>query len=153
KAADLFKRYSADKSVKREEAGDAFFRSALIYEKMKDADKTIKTFQEYVHTYGSDPKAKNLEAYFRIAQAYEQKHDKRQADELYKRIVSLGGGVAAASDQAEYPAHAAFLLAEEKLSTVEKSKISGGGKQLAASIQKFKNNVQEMVAEYNKVLT
>ena len=33
-----------------------------------------------------------------------------------------------ASEQAEYPAHAAFILTEQKLPIVEKAKISGGGK-------------------------
>ena len=153
-AADLFQKYAADKSVKREDASEAYFRSALIYEKMKDWDKAIKTFGAYVKTYGGDPKGstRNLEAYFRTAQAYEQKHDHRNADELYKRIVNSGSSVTPASEQAEYPAHAAFILTEEKLPTVEKAQIKGGGKQLAASVQSFKTKVQDLVAEYNKVI-
>jgi hypothetical protein len=121
---------------------------------MKDWDKAIKTFGAYVKTYGGDPKGstRNLEAYFRTAQAYEQKHDHRNADELYKRIVASGSSVTPASEQAEYPAHAAFILTEEKLPTVEKAQIKGGGKQLAASVQAFKTKVQDLVAEYNKVI-
>ncbi len=154
KAAELFQKYSADKSIKREDASEAFFRSALIYEKMKDPDKTIKTFQQYVKQFGNDPKGsqRNVEAYFRIATAYETKHDRRAADDTYKKVVALGISVSPASDAAEYPAHAAFILAEENLAKVTGAKISGGGKQLAASINKFKTNVQDMVAQYGKVL-
>jgi tetratricopeptide (TPR) repeat protein len=155
RSADLFQKYSLDKSVKREDQGEAYFRSALIYEKMKDWDKAIKTFSSYIKTYGNDPKGstRNLEAYFRTAQAYEQKRDHRQAEELYKKIVNAGSSVTPASDQAEYPAHAAFILTEEKLPQVEKAQIKGGGKALAASIQSFKTKVQDLLADYNKVIT
>jgi tetratricopeptide (TPR) repeat protein len=157
KAAELFKRYAQDKegkTVKREDASEAFFRAGVNYEKLKDYDKANRTFAEYVKTYGNDPKGKErvLEAWFRIAQNDEARHDKSAADALYKKIVKEGASVAPASEQAEYAAHAAFLLTEEKLPSVEKAKIAGGGKQLAASIQRFKNLVGELVGEYNKVI-
>jgi tetratricopeptide (TPR) repeat protein len=154
KAADLFKKYAADKGVKREDASEAFFRAGLNYEKLKDWDKAIKTFSEYTKTYGNDPKGRErvLEAQFRIATSYEQKHDRAAADSMYKKIVAQGASAQPASEQAEYPAHAAFILTEQKLPIVEKSKISGGGKKLAASIQQFKKNVQDLVADYNKVI-
>jgi tetratricopeptide (TPR) repeat protein len=154
RAADLFQHYAVDKSVKREDQGEAYFRSALIYEKMKDWDRAIKTFTTYTKTFGFDPKGstRNLEAYFRTAQAYEQKHDHRSAEDLYRRIVASGSSVSPASEQAEYPAHAAFILTEEKLPALEKRQIKGGGKQLAASVQAFKAAVQELRDEYNKVI-
>jgi tetratricopeptide (TPR) repeat protein len=154
KASDLFKKYAADKGVKREDASEAFFRSALNLEKLKDWDRTIKTLNEYVKTYGNDPKGKErvLEAYYRIATAYEAKHDKQAAENMYKKIVANGASAAPGSEQAEYPAHAAFILTEQKLPLVEKAQIKGGGKALAASIQKFKQNVGDLVGEYNKVL-
>ncbi|MCA1663939.1 MAG: tetratricopeptide repeat protein, partial [Myxococcales bacterium] len=154
KAADLFKRYSAEKGVKREDASDAFFRAGVNYEKLKDYDKANKTFNDYVKFYGMDPKGKErvLEAWFRIAQNDEARHDKSAADALYRKIVAQGASAPPASEQAEYAAHAAFILTEEKLPAVEHSKISGGGKKLAASIQTFKSNVGNMVSEYNKVI-
>lgn len=154
KAADLFKRYAAEKNVKREDASEAFFRAAVNLEKLKDYDKANKTFADYVKVYGNDPKGRErvLEAWFRMAQNDEARHDKSAADALYKKIVAQGATVAPASEQAEFPAHAAFILTEEKLPAVEKAKISGGGKKLAASIQAFKTNVGNMVGEYNKVI-
>lgn len=155
KAADLFKKYAADKSVKREEASEAFFRAGLNLEKQKSYDQAIKTFAQYVKTYGNDPKGRErvLEAYFRTAQDYEAKHDKNAANAMYKKIVAAGASVPPASEQAEYAAHAAFILTEQKLPAVEKAKISGGGKKLAASIQRFKKSVQDLVADYNKVIS
>lgn len=154
KAADLFKRYAAEKTVKREDASEAFFRAAVNIEKLKDHDKAIKAFGEYIKTYGNDPKGRErvLEASFRIAQNHEAKRDRGAADAMYKKIVQQGANVPPASEQAEYAAHAAFILTEAKLPNVEKAKISGGGKALAASIQKFKTMVGDMVGEYNKVI-
>ena len=62
KAADLFKRYAAEKTVKREDASEAFFRAAVNYEKLKDYDKANKAFSDYVKTYGNDPKGKRARA-------------------------------------------------------------------------------------------
>lgn len=154
KAAELFKRYSNDKGVKREEASEAYFRSALIYEKMKDYKTTIKALQDYVRLYGQDKKGSErvLEAQFHIALAYEAQKDRRNAYDVYRKIAASGGSAAPASEQAEYPAHAAFLLVEEKLPAVEKQQIKGGGKQLSASIAAFNTKVKELVDEYNKVI-
>ncbi|HEY2746721.1 MAG TPA: tetratricopeptide repeat protein [Polyangia bacterium] len=154
KAADLFKRYANEKGVKREDASEAYFRAAVNLEKQKDYDKANKTFNDYVRYYGNDPKGRErvLEAWFRIAQNDEARHDKPAAEALYKKIVAQGATVPPASEQAEFAAHAAFILTEEKLPAVEHAKIAGGGKKLAASIQAFKTNVGNMVTEYNKVI-
>ncbi|MFI5288790.1 MAG: tetratricopeptide repeat protein [Polyangia bacterium] len=153
KAADLFKKYAADRSVKPTEAGEALFRAGLIYQKMKDPGKTLATFKQYLKTFGASNSGRAIEANFRMAEAFEVEHNRRAADDQYRRVVSMGFSVMPASDAAEYPAHAAFILAEEKLPAVEKEKISGGGKHLVGSINAFKKNVGDLVAEYNKVLT
>ncbi len=154
KAAELFKRYSVDKGVKREEASEAFFRAALIHEKMKDWKGTIKVLNDYVRNYGNDTKGKErvLEAYFHMAQAYEAQKDRKSAYDLYRKIAAQGASATPASEPAEFPAHAEFILAEERLPAVEKQQIKGGGKQLAASIASFNTKVKEMVDEYNKVI-
>ncbi|MEO6954491.1 MAG: tetratricopeptide repeat protein, partial [Polyangia bacterium] len=154
KAAELFRRYAADKNVKRDDQSEAAYRAALITEKMKNPDATIKAMNDYIKTYGNDPKGgqRKLEAEFKIATAYETKKDRAAADRMYKKIVADGANVAPASDQAEYPAHAAFILTEQRLPAIEHAKIQGGGKKLVESISAFKKAVQDDVAEYNKVL-
>lgn len=151
KAADLFKRYAADKSVKREDASEAYFRSCLIFEKMKEWDKTIGCFKEYQKSYGSDAKSRSIEAVFHMAQAQEKKGDQKGALDTYKKVVAMGSGAAAASDQAEFPAHAAFILAEQELKRFEKLKIEGG-KAFEPTYKKLKAEVAKMVAEFNKVI-
>ena len=154
RAADLFKRYSGDKSVKREDASEAFFRAGVIYEKMHEPDKTIGAMKEYLKTYGNDPKGqqRNIEANFKMALAYETKKDRRSADDQYRRVLSMGASVPPASDSAEYPAHAAFIFAEQELVNFQKLKIAGG-KEFEPTYKKLKSEVARMVAEYNKVIT
>jgi tetratricopeptide (TPR) repeat protein len=153
KAADLFRRYSGDKGVKREDASEAYFRSGLIYEKMKDWDKAIATFKDYQKTYGSDPKGKErvLEANYRMAKAYEAKKDRRAAEDQFKKVLSLGSSAMPASEQAEYPAQAAFRFAEEELEKFQKLKIEGG-KKFEPTYKRLKEEVAKMVTEYNKVI-
>lgn len=156
KSAELFKRYAALSStgaVKREEAAEAFFRAATIYQKMKDPDKTIATLKEYIRTYGGDPKGAGrvLEANFRMAEAYEMKKDRRAADDQYRKVVAMGASVTPGSEQAEFAAHAAFILAEEKLQDYLKLKIVGG-KQFKASYDKMASAVKQMTEEYNRVI-
>ncbi len=153
-AAELYLRYSADPSVKRDDASEAYFHAALIYEKMKQPDKERKTLQQYIKTYGGDPKGSQrvLAADWHIAQTFEAERDHASAEAMYKKIVAAGSTAAPASEQAEFPAHASFILTEQKLPLVEKASIKGGGKALGASIQNFKKNVQALVDDYNKVI-
>jgi len=153
KAAELFKRYAKEPSIKREDASEAFFRVAMIYIKMKDADKTISTLKEYIKNYGQDTKGSQrvLESYFKMAEAWESKRDKPTANDLYRKIVSLGGSAAPASDQAEYPAHAAFILTEQKLVELQKLKLQGG-KEFEASFKKLTKESKAMSEEYSKIL-
>ena len=154
KAAELFRRYAADKNVKHDDQAEAAYRAALITEKMKNSDATIKAMNDYIRVYGADPKGsqRTLEAMFKVAQAYEAKKDRSAADKTYQRIVAQGASVAPASDQAEYAAHAAFILTEQRLPAIEKAKITGGGKKLVDSINSFKKAVQDDVTAYNKIL-
>jgi tetratricopeptide (TPR) repeat protein len=153
RAAELFRKYAADKSVKPDDASEAFYRVPLIYEKMHDYDKETAALKEYLKTYGGTPKGsqRNLEINFKLAQAAEAKHDEKGALEQYKRIMQMGASVAGASEQAEYPAHAAFILAEQQLAAFQKLKIEGG-KQFEPTYKKLKAEVARMVTEYNKVI-
>lgn len=153
RAADLFKKYAADKSVKPDDASEAYFRVPQIYAKMKDYDKELSSLKDYVRTYGNTPKGsqRNLEANFMMATAYEGKRDQRAALEQYKKVVAMGSNAAPASDQAEFPAHAAFILAEQQLPEFQKLQLKGGT-EFKKSYDKLKGEVTRMVSEYNKVI-
>jgi tetratricopeptide (TPR) repeat protein len=153
KAADLFKKYAVDKSVKPDDAAEAFFRVPQIYEKMHDYDKEIGALKDYLRTYGATPKGaqRNLEANFKLAQAYDAKKDTRAAFDQYRKVVAMGSSAAPASDQAEFPAHAAFILAEQQLPEFQKLTLKGGT-EFKKSYDKLKGEVTRMVSEYNKVI-
>ena len=154
KAADLFKRYAADKAVKREDASEAFFRAGVNFEKLKDYDKANKTFNEYVKylRQRSEGRERVLEAL--LPHRAERRSAPRQGARPMRstrRSSRRARRCRRRASRRSIAAHAAFILTEEKLPAVEKAKIAGGGKQLAASIQAFKTNVGDMVGEYNKV--
>ena len=79
KAADLFKTLRGRQDGQARGRVGGVLPRGVNLEKMKDYDKAIKTFNEYVKTYGNDPKGSErvLEAWFRIAQTRtRRKHDK-----------------------------------------------------------------------------
>jgi hypothetical protein len=94
---------------------------------------------------------KSVEELFKDAQALEQKHQRRAADDRYKQIVALGASAAPASDLAEFPAHAQFILVERELEGFQKLKILGA-KNLAPTMKKINDEAARIAAEYNKVI-
>jgi tetratricopeptide (TPR) repeat protein len=150
-SAKLYQAYSKDPSLKPEERADAYFHSGLIYLKNKDASKTLSTFRTYLKEYGTDPK-KVIEANYHIQEACELSKDKQCVESQQKKLIALGSSVAPASDGAEYAAKAEFLAAEKELPTLEKMKLSAKPKEFAASLKKFREEVQRLQAEYTKIL-
>ena len=153
-SARLFQQYAAlkDPSLKRDEQGDAFFRSGIIYLKNKDPQKAMRTFQEYLRSWGTDPK-KTIEAHYHIAEAHEQLKNHAAALKEYRQIEDEGARVPVASDAAEYPAKASFLLAEEELPVLEKMKISGDPKTLKKDIDKFQVEIAKLTQMYDKAIS
>ncbi len=153
RSAELFRRYAQDRSVKPDDAADAFFRVGLNYAKQKDYGKARKAFLDFVRLYsGSAKQARRVpEAYFRIAGSYEG--DPKSADDWYRRVISSATTLTAGSPEAEYPAHAAFILAEEKLPRVEKLKLSSkSSKAIAKAVTDFDAGLKQLIVEYGKIL-
>ncbi len=151
-AARLFQEYSKGATVKPEDQSEAYFRSGMVYLKAKDATKTINTFRDYLRRFPTDGK-RSIEARFRIAEAFEMRNDKSSAMGQYRQIAALGATVAAASEEAEFPAHAEFKLAEQELaSSLEKMSLSADPKQFAKSYDKFREVVKRMQDQYNRVI-
>ena len=157
KAAPMFQTYAKEANVKREDQAEAFFRAGTIYLKAKDTAKALKTFRDYLKIFPGDPK-REIEAQFHIAEALELERDHAGAMNQYRKVEAEGARVAAASDAAEYPAHADFLLAEADLANgLEKMKLTLGTSKNAAAefqkaFQKFKDEIGRMTNEYNRVI-
>ena len=155
RAAELFRRYAQDRAVKPDEAADAFFRVGTNYAKQKDYAKARRAFLDFVKLYGGTAKqAKRIpEAYFHVAASYDTERDKKAADEWYRRVITSAVGIVAGSPEAEFPAHAAFILAEQRLPTVEKLKLrSNRSKAIVQAVTEFDAGLKALIAEYGKIL-
>ena len=151
KAAELFLKWTKDPKVARKDAGDAVFRAAQIYQKNQDPKRAISVFGDYLKNYKDDPK-KVIEAEFHIAEAYEALKQKALALKQYVKIVEEGATVPPASDAAEYPARAAFILAEQELPKLEKMKMSGDPKKLDKELNEFLTEIRILQDMYNRAI-
>ena len=151
-AATLFQEYSREPKVEPKEAADAFFRSGLVYLKNKDAKKTRDTFEKYITLYGAKDPKKKIEAQFHVAESKELAKDRAGALAEYKKVAEAGAQVAPASDAAEFPAHAAFILAENELPALEKLTMTGNLKTFKVELDRMKAEIARVVEEYNRVV-
>ena len=79
KAADLFKRYAAEKASSARTPREAFFRAGVIYEKLKDYDKANKTSTSYVKFYGMRSEGQGAHARGVVPHRAERRSATRQA--------------------------------------------------------------------------
>src|SRR5262249_16962587 len=79
KAAELYKQF-AQIAPKPDEAADAYFRAALVYEKMRDRPRQAATLREFLRRYGnlrSQPVSTQVvQAHFKLAEAAQLDRDR-----------------------------------------------------------------------------
>lgn len=133
RSASLFQRFS-EKTEDQAKAGEAAFRAAKVLGKTSDHKATIAAYQSFLGRYGSKPEhaERAVEAELRIGKAYAAQGDRRRAEEHYRATVAAfnARGLKPATDAADFPSEAQFLLAEYALSDVLSRKITGTGKKL-----------------------
>ncbi|MEX1364817.1 MAG: tetratricopeptide repeat protein [Nannocystaceae bacterium] len=135
RSADFYNRY-ADKVAGKDDAqaGEALFKAAKVLGKTSDHSGTIAAYQNFLGRYGAQPEQaeRAVEAELRIGQAYAAQGDRRQAEEHYRATVAAfdARGLQPATEAADLPAEAQFLLAEYALADVLERKVSGTGKKL-----------------------
>lgn len=133
RSADLFQRF-AEKTEDEAKAGEAMFRAAKVLGKTEDQKATIVAYQAFLGRYGQKPEhaERAVEAELRIGKAYATEGDRRRAEEHYRATVAAFDtrGLKPATDAADFPSEALFLLAEFALEDVLKKKITGTGRQL-----------------------
>jgi cellulose synthase operon protein C len=133
RSADLFRRFS-EKSEDQAKAGEAAFRAAKVLGKTADHKATIAAYQAFLARYGSQAEhaERAVEAQLRIGKAYAAQGDRRRAEEHYRATVAAfdARGLRPATDAADFPSEAQFLLAEYALADVLARKLTGAGKKL-----------------------
>lgn len=155
KSSDLFLRY-AGKTADPKEAADASFRAALVLAKTEDHKAAEATFSAFLAKFGADPTqaAKSVEAQLRIGEARAARGDRKGAEAAYRECVALfaSRGLQAASDAADFPSEAQFLLSEYTLADLLDFKLSGTGKKLADGTKVLFDKVVAASKSYDSVL-
>lgn len=154
KSAAMFGRF-ADKSSDKVKAADALFRAAQVLGKTTDQRGTIKAYELFLARYGSEAgnADKAVESQLRIGQAYAKMGDRKSAERYYHATVAAfeARKLQPASDAADLPAEAQFLLAEYALADVLESKITSTGKKLEKEAKILTERLQVAASAYDNV--
>ncbi len=154
RAAELFRKWS-EKSEDPNERAEGLFRAAVVTGKRGAHRATVNAYKRYLAKHGNDategPRA--VEAQLQIGLAYEEMGRRKDADKAYRACVGEFNrrGLEPASEAAEFPAQAQFLLAERTLKDVLKVKISGTGKKMEKSVKSLFDRVLAASQAYDKV--
>lgn len=155
KSSDLFLRY-AGKTADPKEAAEASFRAALVLAKTDDHRAAESAFAAFLAKFGADPTqaARAVEAHLRIGEARAARGDRKGAEAAYRECVALfaARGLQAASDAADFPSEAQFLLSEYTLADLLDFKLTGNGKKLADNTKILFDKVVAASKSYDSVL-
>ncbi len=154
KSAAMFQRF-ADKSSDKVKAANATFRAAQVLGKTNDHRATIAAYESFLGRYGSDPAYadKAVESQLRIGQAYAKMGDRKKAETYYRATVSgfESKKLKPATDAADLPAEAQFLLAEYALEDVLAVKVSSTGKKMESEVKALTDRLQVASSAYDNV--
>jgi tetratricopeptide (TPR) repeat protein len=154
KAAAMFQRF-AGKTADRDKAADASFRAAQVLGKTPDKKAAIGAYESFLGKYGGDPKhaAQAVEAQLRIGQAYAAMGDRKKAETYYRATVASFSArkLQPATDAADMPAQAQFLLAEYTLADVLAAKITSTGKKMEKEVKILTDRLAVAAAAYDNV--
>ncbi|MBC8072197.1 MAG: tetratricopeptide repeat protein, partial [Deltaproteobacteria bacterium] len=154
KSASLFQRFS-DKSADKTKAANASFRAAQVLGKTNDHRATIAAYESFLGRHGSDSAYadKAVESQLRIGQAYARMGERKKAEAYYRATVSSfeAKKLQAATDAADLPAEAQFLLAEYALDDVLAVKVTSTGKKMEGEVKALTDRLQVAASAYDNV--
>ncbi|MCA9658514.1 MAG: tetratricopeptide repeat protein [Myxococcales bacterium] len=155
KSSELYLRYAGKASDPAEQA-EASFRAAQVLRKTDDDRAIEAAFLAFVGKYGSDPSQAErvVEAHLRIGQARAGRGDGKGAEKAYQESIALfnARGLKVATEAADYPSEAQFLLSEYTLSGLLDFKLTGRGKALTKNAKELFDRVVEASKSYDAVL-
>jgi cellulose synthase operon protein C len=154
KAAAMYKRY-AESSSDQEKAAEALFRAAQVLGKTRDHGGTISAYETFLQRHGNEPQhaERAVEAQLRIGQAHAALGDRRKAEQSYRETVSQfeRRGLQPATDAADLPSEAQFLLSEYALQDVLATQIRSTGKKMEAEVKQLTDRLQVAASAYDSV--
>jgi tetratricopeptide (TPR) repeat protein len=129
----------------------------MIYGKMDDFLKMVKTLREYSRRYSTVPGLQRnaVEAPYRIAEAARKRRDWVTATRYYQQAISQfrNLGLAPASEAAEFGAQASFRLAERRLESFLKTSVKGPISKLVKREQKSAQAALNLKREYDAIFS
>lgn len=154
RSAEMFERFAA-KSTDETKAADAAFRAAEVTAKLRSSKDTIRAYETFLGRYGKDgaQASRIVEAHLRIGQAHEDQQQRARAEQYYQMAVSQfeSRGLKPATDAADFPSQAQFLLAEYALRDVLETKITSTGKKMESEVQALTDRLLAASTAYDKV--
>ncbi|MEE9385607.1 MAG: tetratricopeptide repeat protein [Nannocystaceae bacterium] len=154
RSSELYRKWSA-KADNPVDQAEAAFRAAKVLGKTKQYKRTIREYQRYLAAHGAAPSeaVRATEAHLRIGQAYAAMNDRRKAEKALQQCIASfrTRGLKVASEAADYPAEAQFLLSEYELESVLSFKVSGSGKKLEKMVRKLFDNVVAVSKGYDSI--
>ena len=160
-AATLYKRYADETRLQpTKKTAAALHLGAMQYVAMKNQGGTIAAMTEFLRRFGGDRSGEVsglcVEAYYRIADAYEQQGKRKDADKAMVRVVNEARtrNVKAGSLAAEYAAKAQFRLVEPKYQgfVAYKYQSSDDPKKAQRDLKALNERMKDLQGEYAKVI-
>ncbi|MEM6295298.1 MAG: tetratricopeptide repeat protein [Myxococcota bacterium] len=156
RSAQMYERYAAQVDDPATSA-EARFKAAQVQGKTDNHRKTIRAYQNFLDKHeteaGQDERV--VEAQLRIGQAHAALGDRKKSLAYYRATVAAfeSRGLKPATDAADYPSEAQFLLATTELEKVSASKIkSTKPRKLEAESKKLLESVVAASGEFDKVV-
>ncbi len=152
RAARMYLRY-CDLFRDREDAPNVCFRAGLVYEKMGEPRRVVSTYEGFVKKYKKQSAHADrvLEAYLKMAQAYDKLGGEREAQKYYALTVHEYQK-RPDSKSAPYAAQAQFQLVERDFAKFHALRISGNSKEQKRALTKKAEELKKVEAKYQAIL-
>jgi tetratricopeptide (TPR) repeat protein len=160
-AANLYRRYADEtRLAPTKKTAAALHLAAMQYVAMRDYRRTVTAMTEFLKRYGGDrsdaTQALSVEAYYRIAQAYEAQGRRRDTTQALTRVVNEARlrAIKPGSLPAEFAAQAQFKLVEPKYDAFVNWKYvaSDDPKRAQRDLKTLNQKMKDLQAEYSKVI-
>jgi tetratricopeptide (TPR) repeat protein len=160
-AAQLYRRYADEtRMAPTKKTPFALHRAAMQYHNMKNTAGTVTAMNEFLKRFSGDRSAEvsglAVEAYYRIAEAYESQGRKKDTDQAMARVVNeaRARAVKPGSLAAEYAAKAQFKLVEPKYAAFVAYKYTSSDdpKRVQKDLKAINDKMKELQGEYARVI-
>ncbi|TPV93675.1 MAG: tetratricopeptide repeat protein [Myxococcales bacterium FL481] len=152
RSSQLYRQWSesADDPAQKAEAA---YRAAAVLGKAKRPKRAIREYQRYLAEHGDAPSEaeRATEAWLRIGEAYAGLGDRKAAERAWAECIRTfqARGLKMATQAADYPAQAQFLLSEYELDKVLNFKVKG--RRLEKDAKKLFDSVLAVSRSYDAI--